>query len=110
VSNAITGGNGTDSGSSIVLRFDESAYSLDAIQRAAYRYCDRVSMELRHEPGYFVCDLTSTAQEQLGDAFAGDFRTEVLDQVLRARIRTETEGIRNLVLALAFSKASIDNG
>jgi His-Xaa-Ser system protein HxsD len=36
-----------------------------------------------------------------------DFRNEVLDQVLRERIRAETSDIRNLVLALAFSRTGL---
>ena len=36
------------------------------------------------------------------------FRIEVLDYVLRERIRGETAPIRNAILALAFSQVDID--
>jgi len=41
------------------------------------------------------------------DAVLADFRNEVLDQVLRERIRAETVEVRNLVLAAAFSKTGL---
>jgi His-Xaa-Ser system protein HxsD len=36
-----------------------------------------------------------------------ELRCEVLDQVLRERIRAETADVRNLVLALAFSRTGL---
>jgi hypothetical protein len=38
---------------------------------------------------------------------AGEFCNEVLDQELRETIAEETAGIRNLLLAQAFSKTSL---
>ena len=45
--------------------------------------------------------------EDEADRVVADFRNEVLDQVLRARIRTETEEVRNLILSLAFSRTGL---
>ena len=36
-----------------------------------------------------------------------EFQNEVLDQVLRERIRNETKEVRNLILALAFSNTGL---
>jgi len=38
---------------------------------------------------------------------AGEFRNETLDQDLRLKIAAETEGYRNLILSLAFSKTPL---
>ena len=38
------------------------------------------------------------------------FRAEVNDQILRARIAKETEPLRNLVFALAFSQTGLIEG
>jgi hypothetical protein len=46
---------------------------------------------------------------EVDEAVVDGFRTEVLDHVLRERIRTETEGTRNVVLALAFSNTSLSD-
>jgi His-Xaa-Ser system protein HxsD len=41
------------------------------------------------------------------EAVRADFRRHVLDQVLRERIRRETEGVRNAIFALAFSNTGL---
>lgn len=94
-----------ESAPDIVVVFDASSHSADAIQRAAYKYCANFSMELQRDGENFRCQL-----QFLGDdadpGLVADFRIEVLDQVLRERIRKETEGVRNLILALAFSNVT----
>lgn len=86
--------------------FDASAYSADAIQRAAYRFCDRFSLELRRQGDQFACSLTFPGEPDA--CVLSDFQTEALDQVLRERIRKDTEGVRNVILALAFSNAAVE--
>jgi His-Xaa-Ser system protein HxsD len=96
------------------LLFDPTAYSVDAVQRAAYRFSDRASAEIRAQGEDIECTLTcfdcedGSGHERI-DALVADFRTEVLDQVLRARIRAETEAVRNMILALAFSETGLVN-
>jgi His-Xaa-Ser system protein HxsD len=87
--------------------FDMSAYTADAIQRAAYRLSDRLSIDLIVDASVFRCHVhVSTPDDQVETTLA-DFRNEVLDQVLRERIRRETEGVRNVILALAFSNTDL---
>lgn len=87
---------------------DGTAYSADAIQRAAYRFSDRLSLELVVDETVFRCVLNvETDDGQEADLVVSDFRKEVLDQVLRERIRNDTESVRNVILALAFSKTGL---
>jgi His-Xaa-Ser system protein HxsD len=90
------------------VSFDATAYSADAIQRAAYRFSDRLSLDLQRVNGNYVCTLRlkDDLADQANDVLA-DFRNEVLDQTLRERIRSETEGVRNVILALAFSNTGL---
>lgn len=90
-----------------ILSFDCAAHSLDAVQRAAYRFSDRMSCDVCERNG--TTEVTVHLGENAGepDAVLADFRNEVLDQVLRERIRAETGEVRNLVLALAFSKTGL---
>jgi His-Xaa-Ser system protein HxsD len=89
--------------------FDLAAHSLDAIQRAAYRLSDRVSCEITISDGAVEVMLTPLdGNEPTG--LEGELRNEVLDQILRARIREETTDVRNLVLALAFSRTGLIEG
>jgi len=95
-----------DRPASVELTFDAASHSVDAIQRAAYRFSDRVSCELVSGDVEHRCVLTAFGDVDL-DAQIADFRTEVLDQVLRERIRAETEPIRTMILAQAFSKTGV---
>jgi len=90
----------------VELTFDSASHSADAIQRAAYRFCDRLSCELTSTETEHRCLLTALGDVAI-DAQTADFRTEVLDQVLRERIRAETEPIRTMILAQAFSKTGV---
>lgn len=90
------------------LEFDTSASSLDAVQRAAYRFSDRLSSELTLDGTLIRCVLhfSPDAADDI-EATVADFRNEVLDQTLRERIRGETQDVRNLILALAFSNTGL---
>jgi His-Xaa-Ser system protein HxsD len=89
------------------LRLDACCHTPDAVQRAAYRFSDRLAAEVRTDDDEIVC-LLSFADDlaERIDELLADFRNEVLDQVLRERIRRETEPVRNLILALAFSNTA----
>lgn len=90
------------------LRFDTASHSADAIQRAAYRLSDRLSLELTSTEDAFVCRVCVPVDDEAdAEPVVAELRNEVLDQVLRERIRTETEGVRNLILSLAFSNTGL---
>ncbi len=92
--------------SEVVLYLDESAHSADAIQRAAYRFADRLALELSRDGPNYRCVLRFGAQTDPA-ADTNDFLAEVVDQSLRERIREETAGVRNLILSLAFSNTGL---
>jgi len=90
------------------VSFDSTLHSGDAVQRAIYRLSDRLSCDLERDGEAWRCRLhIDTSEVPIADSVASDFRNEVVDQVLRERIRDETEGVRNLILALAFSKTEL---
>lgn len=92
----------------VECRFDASGYSIDAIQRAAYKFCDRFALEVTGDGQVFLCRLDFRSDVTDRSSIARSFKTEVLDQVLRERIRAETEGVRNVILAVAFSNAHLE--
>lgn len=87
------------------ISFDPAATSVDAIQRAAYRLSDRVSIEI--DVGERISVVLHLCTDDALDECVSDFRNEVLDQTLRERIRLESEAARNLILAMAFSQTGL---
>lgn len=99
----------TNGGTKVVVRFHATLYSSEIIERAAYRFIDRFALELVPEMEFWVCTLTATRKNDSRDlaGLVDDFQKEVLDQKLRASIRAQTDTVRNLVLARAFSRSGL---
>ena len=93
----------------ILIRFDDRVISLPAVKKAAYKYIDSFAVDFNLQNNEILCSLkfTAPATEELSLKLAEDFKKEALDQELREQIKTETEPIRNLIFALAFSKTGI---
>jgi His-Xaa-Ser system protein HxsD len=91
------------------LAFDRHTYSLTAVKKAAYKYLDRFSADITIEDKKITCILrfTSSGDSDARARLVEDFRKEVLDQDLRETIKAETEAVRNLILAYAFSQTAI---
>jgi His-Xaa-Ser system protein HxsD len=100
------GERASDRSLTVEVKFDATGHSVDAIQRAAYRFSDRFSCELVTSETEHRCVLTAVGEVDL-ESLVTDFRIEVLDQVLRERIRAETEPIRTMILAHAFSRTGV---
>ena len=89
------------------LNLDSSVYSLEAVQKAAYRFIDRLTILISQSEGLINCAIEPVSMEDVFEAILGDFKRELLDQQLRLQIKTETANVRNLVLAYAFSKTGL---
>jgi His-Xaa-Ser system protein HxsD len=100
-------GTGEMSTEEIALAFDRATVDLDALQRSAYAVAAEMTVDIRVSGADYCCTLFPRRQDATGDEMKHRFRAEVNDQVLRARIARETEPLRNLVFALAFSKTGL---
>ncbi|WP_454873995.1 His-Xaa-Ser system protein HxsD [Paraburkholderia xenovorans] len=89
------------------IDFDRDAFEVDVIQKAAYRFIDRMSVEFQLDEKHVHCTLGLNSQEVDHDALIQDFHKEVLDQALRKQVASETESIRHLILAHAFSRTGL---
>ena len=90
------------------FEFDLRLHRLLALKKAAYKFSGSfdVQMQILEDKRVRVM----LRQEDMKDTHslkASDFPTEVLDQELRESISQETEGVRNLLLAQAFSSLSL---
>lgn len=97
----------------LTVEFDSKAFSLLAVQKACYRFSNIASFELQvvandgHELIRVVASPLSAKSEAGMELLSNQLRNEALDQQLREEIRAQTEGVRNLVLAHAFSKTGL---
>ncbi len=91
------------------VKLSKAVYSLQAIKKAAYRFIDKFSVNIRDEDENYLVDLFFS-KEVSSDAknfLLSDFSKEILDQDLRESIKAETEAYRNLILAHVFSKTPL---
>jgi His-Xaa-Ser system protein HxsD len=100
----------TAEASGIAVTFDSATTELDALQRAAYAVAASATTDIRASGDEYVCILYPRDPSADSDALVHRIRSEVIDQTLRARIARETEPLRNLIFALAFSQTGVVDG
>jgi His-Xaa-Ser system protein HxsD len=91
----------------VAVDFDSSIQSLSALDAAAYRLIGTATCRVDRIEDRFVCRLTPSANPQKGAVLTADdlkerFLNLVADENLRTRVAEKTEGVRNVILALAF--------
>lgn len=89
--------------------FQPNIFTLDVIKKAIYKLAIFGSFEIREADSEFVVYFKSIEALNSDSAkiFEARFHAEVIDQNLREIIRKETENVRLLILANAFSKTSL---
>jgi His-Xaa-Ser system protein HxsD len=100
-------GAGAIDAAKVSLVFDRATVDLDALQRSVYAMAAEVTVDIRVSGDDYVCTLFPRKRETIDDELKHRFRAEVNDQILRVRIAKETEPLRNLVFALAFSQTGL---
>jgi len=93
----------------ISLRFDSRLYSPTAVKKAVYKFaadCGAI-IEMIDEDLLVTLTFSELFLPAQKMKIANSFCNEVIDQDLREHIAEETEPVRNLILAHAFSKTSL---
>jgi His-Xaa-Ser system protein HxsD len=101
----------------LLVEFDAGLQSLGALQAAAYRLIGRATCQIDQVSGRLVCRLTSASNSTKSKKVPADFEALktlfldlVTDENLRERIAAKTDGVRNVILSLAFgSLANLQN-
>ena len=80
---------------------------MDPLEAAVYRLIGTATCQIDRVANRYVCRLTPSANPQKRHALSADelkerFLNLVADENLRARVAEKTEGVRNVILALAF--------
>jgi len=91
----------------LAVDFNSSIQTLAALEAAAYRLIGTATCQIEHINDRFLCHLTAQIhpprREQLNtDSLKVQFLNLVADENLRARVAEKTDGVRNVILALAF--------
>jgi len=91
----------------LAVDFDSSVQSLHSLDAAAYRLIGTATCQIDRAADRYVCRLTPSANPKQGAALGPDdlkerFLNLVADENLRARVAERTDGVRNVILALAF--------
>jgi His-Xaa-Ser system protein HxsD len=99
----------------IVVDFDASIQSIGALDAAIYRLIGTATCKIDRVADRYVCRLTPTvSQTKRETANAHDLKERFLnlvtDENLRARVAEKTEGMRNVILALAFGSLAATQG
>jgi His-Xaa-Ser system protein HxsD len=97
----------------VFVDFDSSVQSLEALDAAAYRLIGTATCQIDRAGDRYVCRLTPSVNLQKQEALSGaDLRERFLNLVsdgnLRGRVAEKTEGVRNVILALAFGSLAAD--
>jgi His-Xaa-Ser system protein HxsD len=91
------------------VSFDQLTVELDSLQKAVYALADLMTVDITAVGDRYVCELFPRRADADLEGLAHRMRSEVIDQSLRLRIARETEPLRNLVFALAFSRTGLSD-
>ena len=92
----------------IVTRVQLDVYGLQPLLTAAHKFTDRAYIHLEQESeGVVICRLRAKRRIDNAETIAGEFLNELLDQRLRERLYKQTEPVRRLLLAQAFSQTNL---
>jgi len=92
----------------IAFDLDEALYSLEAVQNAVYVFTDRAYVRVeRSEPGRLkvVMTVKAGAAPSVSVELKGEFDNELIHQVLRQRISTSNQKIREFIVTKALVSA-----
>ena len=95
----------------MTVTFDGKVYSLNAVKKAAYKHVRAFTADISVVDQEIRCliNLEQPVTEEQGLRLTNEFKKEVLDQDLRERLKVETENVRNVILAHAFSRTGLIN-
>ena len=90
-----------------VVIFDLAVYRANAVKKAAYKYGGLFYVLIAQRDDLIEVRLKPKETCTSPAVLVGEFCNAVLDQELRETIADETTGIRDLLLAQAFSKTTL---
>ena len=99
----------------IIIDFDATIQDIAALDAAIYRLIGTATCRIDRIADRYVCriapSINSSKREALSTgALKERFLNLVADENLRARVAHKTDGVRNVILALAFGSLAASQG
>lgn len=96
----------------VQITYDKQSYDAEALQKAAYRGLNYLTLEYTVDEANYYCILRPNKDISNDDfnAAVEEYRKDVVDYQLRRKIKLETEPVRNLILGIAFSQTGLQDG
>jgi His-Xaa-Ser system protein HxsD len=99
----------------ITVDFDANIQGLSALDAAAYRLIGTATCQIDRVADRYVCRLTPSVSSAKRDTPSDGglkerFLNLVADENMRARVAEKTDGVRNVILALAFGSLAASQG
>jgi His-Xaa-Ser system protein HxsD len=91
--------------STIEVCLDAGVFSADIVTKAAHRYTDAYFVEIKCKPAAFIVQLTPKHVALDASQAAEHLRNDVLDEKLRALVRSETQDIHAVLIEAALRQA-----
>lgn len=93
-----------------VLEIDENVFSLDSIKKSVYKFSSNAEIQIEKNDRKITLYIKIKDGKTPAHLIKENLNREILDQDLRESIKKETESVRNLILANAFSKTKLIEG
>ena len=94
--------------SDYLIKIDLSVYDAETLKKTIYKFADKFSADLNKNGSSLTVGLIPKNKEAFDfNDIKAQFLDELLDQDLRKIIASETEDIRNVIVAKAFANADI---
>jgi His-Xaa-Ser system protein HxsD len=99
----------------ITVDFDANTQGMSALDAAAYRLIGTATCQIDRVADRYVCRLTPSVSSAKRDTPSDGglkerFLNLVADENMRARVAEKTDGVRNVILALAFGSLAASQG
>lgn len=91
----------------MVLSFSKEIYDKESLLKASYAFTDHFYLHLDATATHYIVHLEAKSDTFENEIDENSFVNEILAQIVRKIIRVETQTVRELLLARAFSSTVI---
>ena len=87
-----------------IINFDSAVFSVESVQKAVYRMGNKIFASISLDRNLISVKIEIKDRKATIEELFNELRQTVNDYSLREKISVETQEVRNVVLAAAFSR------